>query len=182
MTFPVVHPQAKESRPYDICNYSILVGSFLDVPITIINFQLSLKPQKLLELSGFSDMGVKHHCTMNYYGNQKTTQSAVKYMDRTTIKTNERYNQFGSVSTASQGNEDVRCSNCDVTQSKVRFHFLQLIAPSFQKRFRQSSEMLVFDLLFFQKIQAWEEKSSPKSHLEWFPVVFGEGKTTKAKH
>ena len=41
MTFPVVHPQAKESRPYDICNYSILVGWFLDVPITIINFQLS---------------------------------------------------------------------------------------------------------------------------------------------
>ena len=44
MTFPVVHPQAKESRPYDICNYSILVEWFLDVPITIINFQLSLKP------------------------------------------------------------------------------------------------------------------------------------------
>lgn len=59
MTFPVVHPQAKESRPYDICNYSILVGWFLDVPITIINFQLSLKPWKLLELSGFSSLSIR---------------------------------------------------------------------------------------------------------------------------
>ena len=55
---------------------------------------------------------------------------------------------------------------------------LQSITRPFQKRFRE-----VFGnariLIFYLSIKAWEEKSSPKSHLGWFFLVFGEGKTTK---
>ena len=55
---------------------------------------------------------------------------------------------------------------------------LQSITRPFQKRFRE-----VFGntriLIFYLSTKAWEEKSLPKSHLGWFFLVFGEGKTTK---
>ena len=55
---------------------------------------------------------------------------------------------------------------------------LQSIARPFQKRFRE-----VFGnariLIFYLSINAWEEKSLPKSHLGWFFLEFGEGKVTK---
>ena len=55
---------------------------------------------------------------------------------------------------------------------------LQSITRPFQKRFRE-----VFGndriLIFYISINAWEEKSLPKSHLGWFFLVFGEGKATK---
>ena len=55
---------------------------------------------------------------------------------------------------------------------------LQSITRPFQKRFRE-----VFGnariLIFYFSIEAWEEKSSPKPHLGWFFLVFGEGKPTK---
>ena len=57
-------------------------------------------------------------------------------------------------------------------------HSLQSLTRPFQKRFRE-----VFGnariLIFYLSIKAGEEKSSPKSHLGWFFLVFGEGKTTK---
>ena len=53
---------------------------------------------------------------------------------------------------------------------------LQSITRPFQKRFRE-----VFGnariLIFYLSIKAWEEKFLPKSHLGWFFLVFGEGKT-----
>ena len=55
---------------------------------------------------------------------------------------------------------------------------LQSLTRPFQKRFRE-----VFGnariLIFYLSIKAGEEKSLPKSHLGWFFLVFGEGKTTK---
>ena len=57
-------------------------------------------------------------------------------------------------------------------------HSLQSITQPFQKRFRE-----VFwnarILIFYLSIKAWEEKSLPKSHLEWFFLVFGVDKATK---
>ena len=54
----------------------------------------------------------------------------------------------------------------------------QSITPPFQKHFRE-----VFgnqsELIFYLSLKAWEEKSSLKSHLGWFFLVFGEGKATK---
>ena len=55
---------------------------------------------------------------------------------------------------------------------------LQSITRPFQKRFREvfgNSRILIFYL----SVKAWEQKSLPKSHLGWFFLVFGEGKTTK---
>ena len=55
---------------------------------------------------------------------------------------------------------------------------LQSITRPFKKRFRE-----VFGnariLIFYLSINAWEEKSLPKSHLGWFFLVLGEGKATK---
>ena len=55
---------------------------------------------------------------------------------------------------------------------------LQSITRPFQKRFREvfgNARILNFNL----SIKAWDEKSSPKSHLGSFFLVFGEGKATK---
>ena len=55
---------------------------------------------------------------------------------------------------------------------------LQSIMRPFQKRFCEvfrNARVLIFHL----SIQAWEDKSLPKSHLGCFFLVFGEGKVTK---
>ena len=55
---------------------------------------------------------------------------------------------------------------------------LQSIRRSFQKRFREvfgNARILIFNL----SIKAWDEKSLPKSNLECFFLVFGEGEATK---
>ena len=55
---------------------------------------------------------------------------------------------------------------------------LQSITRAISKRFRE-----VFGnariLISYLSINAWEEKSLPKSHLGWFFLAFGEGKATK---
>ena len=57
---------------------------------------------------------------------------------------------------------------------------LQSITRPFQKRFHEvfgNARILIFHLT----MKAWEEESLPKSHLEWFFLVFGEGKATREK-
>ena len=56
--------------------------------------------------------------------------------------------------------------------SQSRGHFSNIFVEVF-------GNALIF--IFYLSIKAWEEKSFPKSHLGWFILVFGEGKTTEEK-
>ena len=59
-----------------------------------------------------------------------------------------------------------------IFSSQSRGHFSNIFVEVF-------GNDLIF--IFYLSIKAWEEKSLPKSHLGWFILAFGEGKTTEEK-
>ena len=59
-----------------------------------------------------------------------------------------------------------------IFSSQSRSHFSKIFVQLF-------GNALIF--IFYLFIKAWEKKSLPKSHLGWFILVFGEGKTTEEK-